>query len=92
MAAKHRLRPRQDCLVVGSDAAPNALKKILISAREAAECLGISERTLWSETKAGHIPSVRLNRRVLYRPDSLEEFAARLERSSAWDGYDIALN
>ena len=50
---------------------------LLVSAREAARRLGISERLLWSLTNAGDIPHVRINRRVLYSPEDLRDWIAR---------------
>ncbi len=43
------------------DADPLALRP-----REAAQALGISERTLWSLTKAGKVPFVRFGKAVRY--------------------------
>jgi excisionase family DNA binding protein len=56
-----------------------AVAPVLISARDAAASLGISERTLWAETRAKRIPCVRIRTRVLYRPAALEEYAAQNE-------------
>ena len=39
--------------------------------REAAEALGVSERTLWAWTKNGRIPHVRMGGAVLYPVESL---------------------
>ena len=44
---------------------------ILLSTRQAARLLGICERTLFSLTKKGEIPTVRIGRRVLYDPRDL---------------------
>ena len=44
---------------------------LLLSAREAAKALKVSERTLFSLTRDKTIPAVRLNRRVLYDPADL---------------------
>ncbi|HUU92559.1 MAG TPA: helix-turn-helix domain-containing protein [Phycisphaerae bacterium] len=40
--------------------------RLLLSAREGARALSVSERTLWERTKTGEIPCVRIGRRVLY--------------------------
>jgi excisionase family DNA binding protein len=40
----------------------------LMTVREAADVLRISERTLWSLTNAGELPSVRVGRSVRYDP------------------------
>jgi excisionase family DNA binding protein len=39
--------------------------------REAAKMLSVSQRTLWSWTKAGIIPHIRIGRCVIYPADSL---------------------
>lgn len=49
--------------------------KLLLDAKEAAEALGgICPKTLWSLTKKGVIPHLRLGRRVLYDPRALERW------------------
>ena len=51
------------------------LERLLLTPREAAYRLGISVRHLWSLTRPrGPIPSVRLGRRVFYRPEDLASF------------------
>jgi len=46
--------------------------KLLLSTREAAKCLGTSERNLWKLTAPrGPIPAVRFGRVVRYSPDDL---------------------
>ena len=49
---------------------------ILLSTRQAARLLGICERTLFSLTKKGDIPTVRIGRRVQYCREDLLEFVA----------------
>lgn len=49
---------------------------ILVDARQAARSLGICERTLFSLTKSGEIPCVRIGRRVQYCRDDLRAFVA----------------
>ncbi len=41
-------------------------ERLLVSATEAARMLSISPRTLWSLTRDGEIPCVRVRHRVLY--------------------------
>lgn len=41
-------------------------ERLLLNARETAEILNISTRLLWTKTKSGDIPSIRLGARVLY--------------------------
>jgi excisionase family DNA binding protein len=53
---------------------------LLVDVPAASKLLGISDRTLWSMTKAGEVPCVRLRRRVLYAPQALRDWvAARAE-------------
>jgi len=49
----------------------------LLNRREAAERLGISERTLDDMADAGEIQPVRIRGRVLYAPATLEAFIRR---------------
>jgi len=44
---------------------------MLLMGREAAKILSISERTLFTLTKAGEIPAVRIGRSVRYDPADL---------------------
>ena len=53
---------------------------LLLGKREAAQALGISERTLWALTKEGKVPYVRLRRRVLYDPGDLQAWVHGLKR------------
>jgi hypothetical protein len=43
------------------DVSPLALRP-----KDAARALGISERLLWSKTKSGHVPHVRIGRSIIY--------------------------
>jgi excisionase family DNA binding protein len=54
-----------------------AAGKLLVSPREAARMLSISERTLYSLTKAGEIPALKLVRAVRYRVADLEAWVER---------------
>lgn len=49
----------------------------LMDAKGSAKVLGISPRLLWSLTKAGQIPCVRLGRAVRYDPADLRTFIER---------------
>jgi excisionase family DNA binding protein len=56
-------------------AAPAApVGALLLTPRQAAAALAVSERTLWGLTKAGKVPCVRLGRAVRYSPDDLRAF------------------
>ena len=58
--------------------------KLLLSAREAAAALSISERTLWAHSQPrGDIPVVRLGGRVLYPVDGLRDFVERQKGANA---------
>lgn len=58
----------QAALVDGTD-------KLLVTSREAAAMLSISERTLWSLTQDGIIPCRRVGRAVRYCISTLKAFA-----------------
>ena len=47
------------------------IQPMLLMGREAAKILSISERTLFTLTKAGEIPAVRIGRSVRYDPADL---------------------
>lgn len=49
---------------------------LLVNAKEAAKMLSIGTRTLWTLTKDGTIPHVRLGYNVRYSPDVLRQIAA----------------
>ena len=46
----------------------------LLTVKEVAEMLSISQRTVWSMTNAGEIPCVRIRKRVLYRLEHVQGF------------------
>jgi len=46
----------------------------LLTPRETAKALAISERTLWALTQQGDIPVVRIGRSVRYDPRDLNEW------------------
>ena len=48
----------------------------LLTVREAADVLRVSERTLWTLTKSGALPSVRVGRSVRYDQNDLAEWIA----------------
>ncbi len=49
----------------------HATVPLAVSRSEAASMLGISERLLWTWTKSGTIPHVRIGTRVLYPVEQL---------------------
>jgi excisionase family DNA binding protein len=56
----------------------------LLTSPEAARCLAISERLLWSLTKRGELPCVRIGRAVRYDPADLRAWieACKVEAAS----------
>lgn len=48
----------------------------LLKTREAADLLAVSERTLWTYTKSGDIPSVRIGNARRYSARALHEWIA----------------
>jgi excisionase family DNA binding protein len=54
----------------------------LFSKEEAAVYLGISPKTIWTYTRRGLLPSVRLGGLVKYRKQALDETLAKLETRS----------
>lgn len=53
-----------------------AVPVLALRPADAARALGVSERWLWSATKAGLIPHVRAGRAVLYAVGALEQWLA----------------
>lgn len=51
--------------------------RLLLTPQEAAAALRISPRLLWSKTKSGEIPCVRIGKAVRYSPAGLQEFIRR---------------
>lgn len=51
-----------------------SVEPLALRAKDAARALGIGERQLWSLTKAGKIPHVRIGRSVVYHVASLDEW------------------
>ena len=52
----------------------HTIEPMLLTARQAARILSISERTLWSLTKDRQIPAVRIGRAVRYDPGDLRRW------------------
>jgi excisionase family DNA binding protein len=57
------------------------IEPMLLTSRQAAKCLNISERTLWSRTKAGDIQAVRFGRSVRYDPADLRAWINSAKKS-----------
>jgi len=59
-------------------------KPLLLSARDAAKLLAVSERTLWGLTHPrGPIPVVKIGRAVRYDPCDLEAYIGRTKEGGA---------
>lgn len=50
------------------------IPRLLMDAHDTAKALSISERKLWELTDRGEIPCVRIGRRVLYSPQTLQRW------------------
>ncbi len=57
------------------------VEPMLLTARQAAKVLTISERTLFSLTKAGEITAVRFGRNVRYDPRDLDAWIQSAKNS-----------
>lgn len=57
--------------------APVPTPTLLVTPREAAKALSICEKTLWSLTKCGELPAVRIGRSVRYDVADLRAFIER---------------
>lgn len=51
----------------------------LLSTKEAASWLGISQRKLWELSNRSEVRCVRIGRRVLYDPQDLREYVGRMK-------------
>ena len=49
----------------------NPVEPLLLTAKQAAECLALSPRKLWSLTAGGDVPCVRIGRALRYSRDDL---------------------
>lgn len=63
---------------------PEPATTLLLTAREAARALAVSERTLWQLTSDGQLPAARLGKRsVRYSLSDLREFIERQKQTAA---------
>jgi len=51
--------------------------RLLVTSREAARALSICDKTLWSLTKRGELPAVKIGRSVRYDVADLRDFIDR---------------
>ena len=64
---------------VSADPIPLApIVRLLLKPAEAAAALAISPRLLWSKTKRGEIPCVRIGKAVRYLPSALQRTVEKL--------------
>ncbi len=56
--------------------------KLLLTVREAAAALSISERTLWTLTDAGAVNAIRIGRAVRYAVADLQAYIDRCRHTS----------
>jgi excisionase family DNA binding protein len=70
---------RPDTVLDAPDSPPPPVEPpaLLVRPAEAARLLGVSERALWSLTRDGTVPCVRLRRSVRYSVEALREWIAR---------------
>ena len=59
---------------------PSSFPPMLLTSREAAKLLNISERTLWQVTRDGKLPCIRIGRAVRYDFHDLHAFIAERKR------------
>ena len=65
------------------------LEPMLLTSRQTAKLLNISERTVFALTKSGDLPSVKIGRCLRFRVSDLEAFVQTAsERSSRSTGKD----
>lgn len=57
-------------------AVKQAMETLLLTAKQAAQLLNVSERTLWTWSKRGIAPVIRLGGTVRYSRDQLESWIA----------------
>jgi excisionase family DNA binding protein len=65
-----------------------AIERIGVSVKIAAEMLGVSDRTVWNLAKKGKIHTVRIGTRVIFSVQSLRDFVNGKTESA--DESDIA--
>jgi excisionase family DNA binding protein len=52
------------------------VERVALSMREAAQAIGVSERTIWNAIRNGKLKASKLGRLVRIRPTDLERFVA----------------
>ena len=67
----------------------NGIERLALRPREAARALGISERSLFSLTRAGNVPHLHLGSAVLYPVEDLRGWLAAQARAQRADGQAV---
>lgn len=57
---------------------PKDMDPLLLSPRQASRALAISERTLFTLTKSGEVPCIRIGKLVRYSVDGLRKYIDRV--------------
>lgn len=60
---------------------PTPVEPLLLTARQTSRMLAISERSLYSLTKAGDLPAVRIGRSVRYDPSDIRAWIESAKKS-----------
>jgi excisionase family DNA binding protein len=68
LSARRDMSPETEAIMANENSA------LLMTSRDAAKALAVSERTLWGLTQAGELRCVRIGRAVRYDPDDLKEW------------------
>jgi excisionase family DNA binding protein len=69
-----------------TDPPPSDPRVLLVPPPQAARAISVSERTLYTLTKRGLIPAVRIGRAVRYDPADLRAFVDRAKAACPQDG------
>ncbi len=69
---------------------PKDIDPLLLSPRQASRALSISERTLWSLTKSGAVPHIRIGKLVRYSVDGLKKYIEQAGAKKCDSGRDFA--
>lgn len=60
-----------------------AMPCLALRPREAAQAIGVSERTLWALTQSGKVPHAKIGRIVVYPTDQLRDWLAAQAKATA---------
>ncbi len=68
--------------MIGMNRGKDEIERLLYTPREAAAALGVCEKTLYTLTKSGQLPAVRIGRSVRYAVEDLQAFVERAKKFS----------